>query len=144
LALLALSAAPATQSEEPHVTVAAILATERDEPVDDKLKAIAEEVRKHEPDLKGFRLKRTTCKTVPVGNTESFMLVDDETLSVKVSEVAAKEGRFYLVVKPPLVGEITYSTCPDKYFPIVTRYQTKDKDRLIIAIMVTMKGAPKK
>ena len=39
-------------------------------------------------------------------------------------------------IPPPLVGEITYMTICGKFFPIVTRYQTKDKDRLIIAVMV--------
>jgi hypothetical protein len=140
LALLAVATVFADQPEHPRITVVAIVATDRDSVVDDKLKAIAEEVRKYEPDLKGFKIARSTCLPVPIGNTETFKLVDEVELTVKVSEVAAKEGRYYLVVKPPLVGEITYSTCPDKYFPIVTRYvTTKDKDRLIIAIMVTAK-----
>jgi hypothetical protein len=34
------------------------------------------------------------------------------------------------------MGEITYSCCCGKYFPIITRYQTKDNERLIIAIGV--------
>jgi hypothetical protein len=34
------------------------------------------------------------------------------------------------------VGEITYSTICGKCFPIVTRFQTKDRERLIVAVMV--------
>jgi len=41
-----------------------------------------------------------------------------------------------MTIKPPTLGEITYSTTCEKFFPIVTRYVTKDKERLIIAIMV--------
>jgi hypothetical protein len=35
-----------------------------------------------------------------------------------------------------MMGEVEYTTCCGKFFPIITRYQTKDKERLIIAIRV--------
>ena len=38
-----------------------------------------------------------------------------------------------MTVKPPMVGQITYTTCCEKFFPIVTRHVTKEKDRLITA-----------
>ena len=48
-------------------------------------------------------------------------------------------NRVRLAVKAPLAGEITYTTCCSKFFPIMTRYLTKDNERLIIAIMVKPK-----
>ena len=44
------------------------------------------------------------------------------------------DGR--MTIKPPMLGDITYTTCCERFFPIVTRHVTQDKERLIIAIMV--------
>ena len=49
---------------------------------------------------------------------------------------ADSKNRVGLTVKAPLQGEIQYTTCCGKFFPIVTRYQTKNKELLIVAIRV--------
>ena len=49
---------------------------------------------------------------------------------------ADSKNRVGLTMKAPLQGEIQYTTCCGKFFPIVTRYQTKDKEVLILAIRV--------
>jgi hypothetical protein len=136
--LAGLSTAPQPAADERHVTVVAILATDRNKEVDARVQGIAEEVQKLEPGLTGFRVVRTTSKPIAMGKRDTFPLVDNETLGVQLQQAEAKDGqeRFRLTVKAPLAGEITYSCCTAKYFPIMTRYLTKDNDRLIVAIMV--------
>ncbi len=136
--LAGLSAAPQPPADERHVTVVAVLATDRNKQIDPRVKEIADEVQKLEPGLTGFRLVRTTSKPITLGKRDTFPLVDNETLSVLLQQTEAKEGqeRIRLTVKAPLAGEITYSCCTSKFFPIMTRYLTKDNDRLIVAVMV--------
>jgi hypothetical protein len=122
-------------ADEVKVTVLAILATEKNSTVDADLKDIAERVQKQEPKLTGFRQGRQSSKSVAVGDAkESFGLVEDQVVTVSVE--AVKNNKIRMTIKPPTLGEITYSTTCEKFFPIVTRYVTKDKERLIIAIMV--------
>jgi hypothetical protein len=136
LAVACLGSCPAADGEEVRVTVVAILATDQGKKVDQELQGIADEIRKKEPGLTGFRLGRMTRMPVNVGQKETFPLVDKEVAIVVVKHGANENNRVCLSVKPPQLGEITYTTCCGKFFPIVTRYQTKDKERLIIAIRV--------
>lgn len=126
------------RAEERNVTVVAVLATDRNKNIDPKVQGIAEEVQKLEPSLTGFRLARTTSKALPLGKRDTFPLVDNEVLVVLLQPAEGKEGqdRIRLTVKAPLAGEIAYSCCSSKFFPILTRYITKDNERLIVAIMV--------
>ena len=139
LAVLAgLLTAPQPPAEERHVTVLAVLATDKNKTIDHRVQGIAEEVQKLEPSLTGFRLVRTTNKPMPLGKRDTFPLVDNEVLVVQLQQTDAKDGqdRIRLTVKAPLAGEIAYSCCTSKFFPIMTRYLTKDNERLIVAIMV--------
>jgi hypothetical protein len=131
-----LAAAPCGDAEEVKVTLAVILATDRNNQVARELKGIAQEVQKKYPNLLGFRLEEITCKSLSVGKSEKFALVDDEVATVLVRYAADNKNRVGLTVKPPLQGEIQYTTCCGKFLPMVTRYETKDKERLIIAIRV--------
>jgi hypothetical protein len=146
VALLGVLAASAAHAEERHIAVVVILATKDKNEVDPRVKCIAEEVQKLEPALTGFRLTRSTCKAVTIGARDSFPLVEDEVLEVLLHQVEVKEGKegkenqpqekARLTIKPPLAGEITYSCCNGKFFPVLTRYITRDNERLIVAIMV--------
>jgi hypothetical protein len=124
------------RAEEVKVTIAVILATEHNKVVDRELKCIAEEVQKLYPDLSSFHLEEITCKSLPVGRSEKFTLIDDKEATVMVRHAADSKNRVGLTVKAPLQGEIQYTTCCGKFLPIVTRYQTKDKETLILAIRV--------
>jgi hypothetical protein len=135
-ACLLAAARPAAADDEVRICVVAILATDRNADVDERLPCIAKEVRKQEPSLTGFSLATINCKPVAVGAKETFALVDGKEASVVLQQGPDKDNRVRLVVKAPQVGEITYSTACGKYFPVVTGYQNKDKDRLIIAVMV--------
>jgi hypothetical protein len=138
LTLVALAAGPRARADDVRVTVLAITATSQNQDVNPKLKEIAREVQKHEPSLTGFKLGQTTVKTLNVGQQKvSFDLVDGEKVDITVLAKDDSRQRVTLAFKPPLVGEITYSISYGKYFPLVTRYLTKnDKERLIVAIMV--------
>jgi hypothetical protein len=142
LALVALvpswlaGAREACAEEKVRVTVVAILATDQDKIVDPKLECIAREVQKTEPRLTGFHLAQTTRLPVAVGSSYKFPLVEKEVAEIVVEHGADKENRVSLKVKPPRCGEIVYTSCCGKFFPIVTRYRTKNQERLIIAVMV--------
>jgi hypothetical protein len=127
---------PKGEDTKVRVTVIAILATDRSNVIDPKLERFAKEVQKTEPQLTGFTLAQTTRKTLAVGNTLDFPLVDKQVAEISVEKGMDTQNRVSLKVKPPQVGEIVYTSACGKFFPIVTRYQTKDKERLIIAIMV--------
>jgi hypothetical protein len=119
-----------------RVSVLAILANERDDKIDPKLKNIACEVKKMYPKLTGFQLAHLSCKPVAVGTADEFDLVADQKASVTVRRKADKSDRVRLEVAPPMMGKITYSTPCGKFLPIVTPYRTKNNELLIIAIRV--------
>lgn len=126
--------APPT-TDEIQVTVVAILASDKNKLVDDQLEDLAVEVQKWHKNLTGFRVERTTVRSLKPGSKSSFPLVEEATVSVTVGE-RDKEGKVRLTIRPPEAGEITYSCKCGCYFPVVTRYDTKGKERLIVAVMV--------
>jgi hypothetical protein len=144
--VLLLAATTDSRAEDIRVTVVAILASTENTKIDPQLKCIAEKVQEREPTLKGFRVAEMTNRAVAVGKEDTFKLVEDQTVVVVVKQGEDKDNKKVgLEVKPPLLGKITYVTCCGKYFPIVTRYLTKDKkERLIIAIKVEPCPAGKK
>jgi hypothetical protein len=116
------------------VTVVAILASETDDKIDCELKCLAEHVQKKYPNLKGFKLGPMVCKSIPVGEKIKIVLVDKKEVEVEVQEGLNKKKCVCLGVRAPCQGEIVYGTVCDKFFPIVTRYRTKDKHILIVAV----------
>jgi hypothetical protein len=86
--------------------------------------------------LTGFRLGTITCKTMTVGTKDSFPLVDGQEACIEAKACAEDARRVCLRVKVPCCGGITYSSVCGKYFPILTGYQTRDQQRVIIAVMV--------
>jgi hypothetical protein len=130
---------PACRGEdEPKITVkvVAVLATSKNKEVDEKLKCLATEVQKKEPTLTGFQLKTCSCTKLSVGEKFKFPLVDDEVAEVSIQKGPGKNDWIGLTIKPPLMGKIVYDSCCEKFFPIMTRYQTKNGERLIIAVCV--------
>lgn len=122
--------------EEVKITVVAILATDQNTKICPTLESLAAEVRKKRPHLTGFCQAVQTCKSVAVGKEDTFGLVERQIANVTVCHGANEKNRVCLRVKSPGVGEITYTAACGKFFPIVTGYQTKNKDTLIIAIRV--------
>jgi hypothetical protein len=126
---------PADPAEEVTVSIVAILAS-KDEKIDPRLKCVAREVQKVDRQWTGFKVARMTCKPIGVGSTERFALVDDQVAIVTVEQAADKDNRIQVKVAPPMLGEITYSTCCGKFLPIITRHRTANDELLIIAVRV--------
>ena len=133
--LLLMGVGPNSRAEDARVTVVTILANSNNQDVNPKLAQIASEVKKHDQSLTGFKLLNSQFKDVNVGQKEKFDLLNDVSADVTVLQKMEGNKRIRMAVKPPTVGEINYSICYDKFFPIVTRYVSAN-ERLIIAIMV--------
>jgi hypothetical protein len=133
-----LSAASAKDEEKETVEVAviAILASERDNKIDPKLACIAREVRKTHKELTGFQLATTSRKSLTLGARGIFEMIGDQKVAVTVQQGADEKNRVQVKVGPPGMGEITYDTRCGKFLPIVTRFRTKDRELLILAVCV--------
>jgi hypothetical protein len=126
----------ACPNEKVKVTLVVIFASEEGDTVDKRLQDIAQEVRKMNPNLKSFRLKTMNSKSLSADEKASFPIVEDKAAQIIVKHGADKENRVSLAVTAPDQGEIVYRTVCGKFLPIVTRYHTKSKERLILAIRV--------
>jgi aromatic ring hydroxylase len=129
-------AAAACPNAKVKVTVVVILAKDEGSDVDKRLTEIAKEIQKKDPSLKSFRIKKMMDKSLAADEKASFATVDDKTAQVIVKHGADKDNRVSLAVTAPNQGEIVYETVCGKFLPIVTRYQTKTKERLILAVRV--------
>jgi hypothetical protein len=118
------------------VTVVTILASTQKEFVDERLKCIAQEVQKKNPSLKGFELHSMECKSLAVNEKWTCKLVDGQEARIVIHKGADKDNQVELKIKAPKQGDIVYGTVCGKFLPIVTRFKTKSKERLIIAVMV--------
>lgn len=136
LAMFSCDCCQGKKVEKVKVTVVVILAAEEGDFVDKRLKAIAEEVQKLNPQLKSFHLKSMTDKSLTPEEKASFPLVEDRSAALIVKHGADSENRVGVAITAPNQGEIEYRTVCGKFLPIVTRYQTKGKERLILAIRV--------
>jgi hypothetical protein len=100
--------------------------------------AIATAIRESYPEFNGFRRGVMTTWPIPVGQEETFPLVDEETATVAVLQGLDKKEKIRIRVKPPQLHEITMCCCCNKFVPFMTPYETKaKKERLIIAVMVS-------
>ncbi|HEX4592462.1 MAG TPA: hypothetical protein VH120_21205 [Gemmataceae bacterium] len=124
-------------AQDVRVTVVTILASDKPGEVNPKLKDLAQEVRKVEPNLSAFRLGKTGHRNVTVGQKEAIKLFDNKDYSTDVTVLAKDDTkkRVTIEVKPPMAGAIAYETSYNKFFPIVTR-AVVDGERLIIAYSV--------
>jgi len=139
-ALLLLAFTPMVRAaEEPpmpiRVTVVVVLASRTNTTINEKLTVLALEVQKRDETLTGFKLETVLQKSIPVGESHTFALLDKQQLTLTIEKPKDKAGRVGLKIKPPGLDEICYTCACDKFFPIVTPYKTKAGDVLIIAIM---------
>ena len=130
-------ACPCHDENDPvKVTLVVILASEEGNTIDPRLKDIAAEVRKLNPNLKSFTLKHMENKSLKPGEKVSLKGVENKTVDLVIKHGADKDNRVSLAVVAPSMGEIEYQTVCGKFLPIVTRFQTKNRERLILAIRV--------
>ncbi len=138
LALVQVAAEPPTvpPQDEIKVSVVAILAHNRDKIVDPRLKCLADEITKAVPQFTGFQMGKMTCKAVAVGVREKFELVDEEVAFLTVLHTDKKEKLIQIKLTPPQMGDVTYETTCGGFFTIITKYRTKNKEWLIVAVRV--------
>jgi hypothetical protein len=118
-----------------RVTVVVVLASATSDKVDPKLRELAKEVRKRDDTLTGFQIAASHAQSIAVGDSAVFQLVDKKELKLKVEKPKDDNGRVGLTIKPPELGEITYTCTCDKFFPVVTPYKTKAGETLIVVVM---------
>jgi len=132
-----LHACPCLGKKDPvKVTLIVILASEEGNKIDWRLKAIADEVQNLHPHLKSFTLKHMESKSLKFAEKTSLPAVEGQKVSMIIKHGADKENRVGIAVTAPTLGEIEYRSVCGKFLPIVTRYQTKSKELLILAIRV--------
>jgi len=132
-------------TEDPvRVTVVVVLATTEDIGVDPKLTELAKEVQKRDPKLVGFKMVAAEAKSIAVGDSYTFELVDNQELKVKVEKQKDASGKISLAMKAPGLDKLSYGCACDKFFPVVTPHQTKAGEVLIIAVMAKPCTAGKK
>jgi hypothetical protein len=132
-----LHACPCLGEKDPvKVTLVVILASERGNTIDPRLKAIAAEVQNLHPHLKNFTLKHMESKSLKYADKVSLLAVENKKVDMVIKHGADKENRVSIAVTAPSMGEIEYRSVCGKFLPIVTRYQTKNKELLILAIRV--------
>jgi len=127
-----------------RVTVVVVLATSANDIIDPKLTELAKEVQKRDPKLTGFKLSATEGKSIPIGESLTFDLLDKQELKVKVEKQKDENGRVSLTIHPPGLEKITYGCVCDKFFPVVTPHVTKSGEVLIVAVMAKPCAAGKK
>jgi hypothetical protein len=124
------------QDKKIKVTLVVILADDGKEEVHPHLILIAKEIRKKDPKLTRFKLKSMECRPLAVEEKASFELVDQKIARVIVKRAADENNRVELAIKAPgQVGFVYQSVC-GKFLPIITPYQTKSGERLILAVRV--------
>ncbi|MFQ3651177.1 MAG: hypothetical protein SNJ75_12655 [Gemmataceae bacterium] len=136
LGVLPVYACGKPNDKQVRVSVIVILASETDSATDPKLESLAAEIRKTKAELKGFRLLKMACKSLPLGKADEFDLIEDQRATIKIKSTADKMDRVRLEVSPPSMGKITYSTPCGKFLPIVTPFKTKKGEHLLLAIRV--------
>src|SRR4051794_36361349 len=105
---LVVTCPPRPCGDEPvRVTVVAVLATGQNTTVDPKLAELAKEVQKRDPSLTGFRVHVSEAKSIPVGESAVFRLVEKQEMKVTVERSKDENGRVSLTIKPPELGEVT-------------------------------------
>lgn len=109
------------------VTVVVILASDRCDYVDERLKCIADEVRKKERHLTGFSLASMAYKSVEANEKVTFPLVEGRQMEVVVQKCADKFNRVCLAITLPPQCEVVYRVVCGKFLPISTGCLTQEK-----------------
>jgi mannose-6-phosphate isomerase-like protein (cupin superfamily) len=82
-----------------RVTVVVVLATKANANVDPALVELAKQVQKRDDKLTGFKVHATEAKSIPVGESTVFELVDKQELKVTVTRQKDANGLKRLVAK---------------------------------------------
>src|SRR5205085_6791108 len=86
----------ACPGQKVQVTLVVILASEEGNKVEPKLKAIADEIRLMNPNLKSFYIKSMTTKSLAAEDKTLFPLVDNKHVAITIKQAADQEKRIGL------------------------------------------------
>jgi hypothetical protein len=117
--------APAGEPKKVKVTVVVILANDYWDVIDPRLKAIAEEVQKTEPTLRGFTIASIDTQSLAVNEKVNIPLVENAAIQVVIKKPADPENKICLSITPPWQKEILYRSICGKFLPVITRYDTE-------------------
>jgi hypothetical protein len=93
-------------------------------------------VRIKNPNFTSFVIKSMSTKSLAANEKTIIPLVEGKTATITIKHGADTEKRISLAFTAPGQGEIVYRCVCDKFLPIVTRYETMNNERLILAIRV--------
>jgi hypothetical protein len=117
-----------------RVTVVVVLASTHNNVVDPKLTALAKEMEKKKSDLVGFKLFGTIQKSIAVGGSYEFDLIEGQTLTVTVDKSKDKNERVSITLTTSGGGAVSYTCVCDKFFPLITEHKTKCGRTLLVAV----------
>jgi hypothetical protein len=122
---------PQQQDKQPEakvkVTVVVILASDRCPYIHPRLQEIAAEFQKGDPSLTGFTLVSMTEQSLPANKKFKFPCVEGCFVEVVIHRCTDEANKVCLSVTAPLQDEIQYRCVCGKFFPIVTRYQIRER-----------------
>ena len=133
--------------EKIEVYVLAILASEHHGKVDDKLTKFAEEIKKTDKKLTGFKLDKTYTRSIPLGETSKFEVPGGEVVEVTPNKPKDENGRITLTVKPPKLTPVTYECVCGKFVALATQHHVGEKEKraqLFVAVSAKPCGLMKK
>jgi hypothetical protein len=127
---------PGPAAQPVRITVVTVLATDQNKTVDGRLTELAKAVQAGDKKLTGFKFHASEAKSVSPGDKTTFGLINGHTLEVKVQRARDENDRVSLAIRPPGLGEVTYTCTCERFFPVVTPYRTREGgETIIVAVM---------
>lgn len=127
---------PGPAAQPVRITVVTVLATDQNKTVDPRLVDLAKAIQTGDKKLTGFKYHVSEAKSVAPGDKTTFTLIDGHKLEVKVQRARDENDRVSLAIRPPGLGEVTYTCTCDRFFPVVTPHRTRDGgETIIVAVM---------
>jgi hypothetical protein len=137
---------PAKQPEpKVKVTVVIILASERCQFIDPRLKNVATELQKKYPKLTGFNLVSMSDLSLAGNAKGTFACLEGEKAEVQMNHCMDKDNKVCLAVTAPLQNEVVYKTVCGKFLLIATGYETKERvpaKWIAVALLQAVAGGP--
>ncbi len=123
------------EGEAIRVTVVVVLGSTKHDTVDKKLIDFAKQMQEIDKTLTGFTVEAVLQKSIAVGKSENFDLIDKHTLQVSIDKPVNENQRVALTVQLKEGQKVSYSCTCSKYFPMLTPIKTKNDERVIVAVM---------
>ena len=123
------------EKEKIKVTVVAVLASSEHNRIDKRLLDLVPELKKKDASWTGFEVERSCAESMKIGEQHEFTLVDDFKVTITLKGRTEKGG-VRVGLQSQSIEDFGYTCCCGKYFALDTQFNTKEKKRLVVAIMV--------